>query len=160
MKIIFLDYDGVICHHMVRLIGNLRDGSPGNRGHDPRIVFMLERLQKNNPELLYVCSSRAHRRDTRTEQEAVFLALGYNIRFHQDHKTLEPRNPMANRGVAVQNWLDAHPEVEDYLMIDDDSDYPPIPEEKFLHVKNGEMTGGLTIHYFREIEKRLHLKLF
>lgn len=157
MKIIFLDYDGVICHVMARLVTNLKTGKASSRGHDPNIMFLLEHLQKKNPDLLYVCSSRAHRRDTKEEQEAVFKNFGFNITFHDDHKTLEPKDPMANRGVAVMNWLEAHPEVENYLMVDDDSDYPPIPEEHFIHVKRGEMSGGLTMEHFLIIANRLDL---
>lgn len=159
MKIIFLDYDGVICHVMVRLIENKLSGDFSNRGHDPRVIGLLELLQRNNPDLLYVCSSRAHRKDTKHEQEAVFKELGFNLVFHDDHKTLPAKSPLANRGLEVKNWLDAHPEVTDYLMIDDSIDYPPIPDDKFLHIPNGEMMGGLTMHYFQEIEKRLHLNL-
>jgi hypothetical protein len=61
--------------------------------------------------------------------EDAFQLLGFNpgtyVGITGDRKTL--------RGQEIQGWLDNHPEVEDYVILDDDSDMLPEQFCKFHH---------------------------
>lgn len=83
-KILFLDYDGVLCH---RLIGWL-DKSPTywNQGHDKTIIRALARIQEDIG-IKYVTCSRAHTESSKKEQEAVFHKYGHHLDFHDDYRT-------------------------------------------------------------------------
>lgn len=51
---------------------------------------------------------------------------------HQDYKTRDLIGE--HRGSLIQEWLDAHPEVEQYVILDDDDDMLPSQKENFIHV--------------------------
>ena len=61
--------------------------------------------------------------------EDAFIKLGFNpgtyVGITGDRRTL--------RGEEIQDWLDNHPEVEDYAILDDDSDMLPEQFAKFHH---------------------------
>ena len=61
--------------------------------------------------------------------EDAFQLLGFNpgtyVGITGDRRTL--------RGEEIQDWLDNHPEVEDYAILDDDSDMLPEQFAKFHH---------------------------
>lgn len=61
--------------------------------------------------------------------EDAFQLLGFNpgtyVGITGDRRTL--------RGEEIQDWLDKHPEVEDYVILDDDSDMLPEQFAKFHH---------------------------
>ena len=44
-----------------------------------------------------------------------------------------------SRGIEIQQWLDAHPDVESYVIIDDDSDM--LSHQRIRHVKTDFETG-------------------
>lgn len=56
------------------------------------------------------------------------------------------------RGLQIYKWLEEHPEVDCYLVVDDSSDMFMIPRDNFLHVKDGEMTNGLNMYQFNRIK--------
>jgi hypothetical protein len=55
------------------------------------------------------------------------------------------------RGQEIQEWLDKHPEVEDYSIIDDDSDMLPEQFSKFHH---SDPWFGLTPNHLYRIERQ------
>jgi hypothetical protein len=68
-------------------------------------------------------------RSTPEKWEEAFKLLGFKsstyVGITGDRKTL--------RGEEIQEWLDDHPEVEDYAILDDDSDMLPEQFSKFHH---------------------------
>lgn len=182
MKLIYLDYDGVILHSMSRSIAKSMarhngEEIPTGRSHlcyDMDIVKVLWLLQQENPDLCYVCSSRAHGAKTKEEQELPFRMLGYPLEFHNLFRTqrlsdyhrevltdIHGEHLKGNRGLEIlvhQDVLGLDYKTSNYLVVDDSSDYPPIPDEKFIHVVDGEFSGGMNITHFCEIKKRLGLK--
>ena len=40
------------------------------------------------------------------------------------------------RGEEIKTWLEHHPEVENYVIIDDDSDMLPEQLDNFVHTSN------------------------
>jgi hypothetical protein len=58
---------------------------------------------------------------------------------------------MSLRGQEIQEWLDAHPEVEDYAILDDDSDMLP---EQFAKFHHSDPWFGLTPNHLYRIERQ------
>lgn len=72
----------------------------------------------------------------------------------QSYDYMCPEDLVRMRGFQIHEWLNRHKEVNKFLIIDDDSDMAPFISsdelindkryyENFLHVVNGEFTGGL-----------------
>lgn len=55
------------------------------------------------------------------------------------------------RGEEIQDWLDAHPEVEDYAILDDDSDMLP---EQFAKFHHSDPWFGLTPNHLYRISRQ------
>jgi hypothetical protein len=73
---------------------------------------------------------------------------------HEDWRTVDLHRFNAGkvRGDEIQEWLSRHPEVKNYVIIDDDSDMLEGQQEHFVHVPTND--GILTEHFFL-IEKIL-----
>lgn len=54
-----------------------------------------------------------------------------------------------NRGFCILSWLRKHPEIgiDDFMVIDDESDIFPIRRKNFIHVQQGESRGGFGWEY-------------
>ena len=57
------------------------------------------------------------------------------------------------RGDEIQEWLDEHPEVEKYAIIDDDDDMLPEQEENFFQT---DFQTGLTDEIAKKVIKHLN----
>ena len=55
------------------------------------------------------------------------------------------RCPTGFRGNEIQEWLNKHPEVTHYVILDDSDDF--LPEQKRFHVKVNYRNGVLAHHY-------------
>ncbi len=55
------------------------------------------------------------------------------------------RDPKAFRGNEIKAWLDNHPEVTNYVILDDSSDF--LEEQLPYHVKVHYRNGVLAHHY-------------
>lgn len=190
-KIVFLDYDGVICHFMVRY--SLRGKATGRvKGFDQHIMQALQRFQEITG-VVFVCSSRAHRAKTYQEQIKPWIDHNAEVHFHKDwctpymtrydHTVLDaipdalyealasgyPFVPTVRdwsavskyRGWCIREWLEDHPEIgpNDYVVIDDESDMFPIPRDRFLHIQDGELGGGMGMRHLVELAKMLDVSL-
>lgn len=187
MKLIYLDYDGVLVNSlsiaMAKQIAKL-DGQPIPRGtdsavYDINVVRALFLLQVKNQNLRYVCSSVAHAKATKDEQEATFKELGFPLIFHENHKTkrllhedveqLKRKHPTYSFGETTTNRfrgmeifqhlteIGVSPKSTDYVMLDDDLDYLPLPKENFLRCKGGMLGNGLNITNLMMLKKILEL---
>jgi hypothetical protein len=109
MKVIFLDIDGVLNNN------STRQRHRGFIGIDPYLVAKLNRIVLEMPEVKYVLSSswRCFKHG-REEVERCFIEM-YD-------ETPQIHEAGRVRGDEIKAWLDAHPEVEKYAIIDDDSD--------------------------------------
>jgi len=59
------------------------------------------------------------------------------------------------RGQEIQEWLDNHPEVEDYAILDDDTDMLP---EQFVRFHHSDPWFGLTPNHLYRIERQFEKK--
>jgi hypothetical protein len=84
--------------------------------------------------------------------EDAFQLLGFNpgtyVGITGDRKTL--------RGEEIQDWLDKHPEVEDYAILDDDSD---MTEEQFSKFHHSDTWFGLNPNHLYRINMQFENKI-
>lgn len=163
--ILFLDYDGVIVDAGSRLITGSRSG------FNTVAVGLIERLQvKFN--LLVVCSSRAHAKNTWAEQQAVIAFNSSTLKFYLDddypysYRTARRRDvpyvgqclKYESRGHYVKDWLDLHGydwTVDTYLMVDDDDDFYPLDTSRYHLVTGSEHRGGFNFSDYIECFNKL-----
>jgi hypothetical protein len=84
--------------------------------------------------------------------EDVFQLLGFNpgtyVGITGDRRTL--------RGEEIKDWLDNHPEVEDYVILDDDSDMLP---EQFVKFHHSDPWFGLNPNHLYRINMQFENKI-
>ncbi len=123
-KTIFLDMDGVLC--TVR--AHIGQGERGMmRALDREAMGLLNVLAEvPGTPVLYVLSSTWRMIYDRPGMESNLRQFGWRGEFHGDWCTIQDRT--GHRGVEVADWLLRHPEVTDWVAIDDDSDF--LPDQK------------------------------
>lgn len=113
MKVIFLDYDGVLNTNKTptKMVGDVMTMA------EPTLVFTLNKLvDKSEAELVLSSSWR-----NLPNWEDAMKKSGIIKKFYG--KTPETKDGVEGpRGVKIQAWLDKHPEVERYAIIDDCDD--------------------------------------
>ena len=148
MKIIFLDFDGVITvpstrwHLSLTHMKRLREILDAT---DAKIVVssswrrggfenFMEDIQ--NPDY-FLCKPLPHNKDIGT-----FL---YPEKIIDITPTIYPqplhREPGVDRGYEIDAWLKEHPEVSAYIILDDEEDF--LESQKPFHIKT-KYTEGLT----------------
>lgn len=137
MKILFLDFDGPL----VTLRSHFTYAQPGEgwRRHDPLIADFLVKCCKCGDVKIVVSSTwRMHPVDARMLMDKTCLSQF----LHEDWHT-----PIFNgiRGDEIKDWLDRHPEVTSYRILDDDSDMlkEQLPFLIKAHPENGVDSRGL-----------------
>lgn len=149
MKIIFLDMDGVLCTNRAHVAQGYQDMP--NHGFmdalDREGVGMLNRIHNKYHPVQYVLSSTWRRFHTRTEMIEWLQRYGWTGEFHPDWAT-----PYLGtiRGEEVKNWLDRHPEVSNYVILDDNSD---MREDQKFHFVQTSDTDGISLRNYVQIEK-------
>lgn len=127
-QIIFLDYDGVVTS--ARAFGWYNQ--------DIYVVNFLRWVCEKASAQIVISSTWR-----RGFPESFFKAV-WGEHLHKDWTT--PTNigrgfEHPERGVEVKHWLDSHPEVTKYLILDDDSDF--LEEQKPFFIKTDSMNGML-----------------
>lgn len=84
-KIVFLDYDGVLCH----IFASWTQEDEIDWDDNAFDIMILKALAKAQREIgfKFVCCSRAHGESTKEDQEARFKAFGVDLEFHDDFRT-------------------------------------------------------------------------
>lgn len=112
MKIIFLDVDGVLNMHI----------SGGLYALNRKRVQLLEKLIKETGAFIVLSST--WRKDTKAFKK-LSRNLGYRgLKIYDvtPDFSFKKNGERAYRGHEIQDWLNLHPEVEQYVIIDDDAD--------------------------------------
>lgn len=112
MKILFLDIDGVV---------NCESTTQRHRGFigiDPYMAFMVGKIQLDTDCQIVLSSSWRVTQDGVDEVEQQVAPI-----FDKTGKSWydKEKNHSSTRGEEIQVWLDAHPEVTRYAILDDDS---------------------------------------
>lgn len=115
-RVVFLDFDGVftICG----------EGAFRFKGYDyvdPRATRLLSRaLEELGAQV--VVSSTWRIGEDRLRLHSYLQLAGVKGRLHDDYKT---KSLTGYRGFEIREWLERHPEVQQYAIIDDESDFYP-----------------------------------
>ena len=128
MKVVFLDIDGVLVteHYLLQLERN-RDSWRDKQGHAhfcPRCLANFELLIKQTGAKVVLSSTwRFYLADT-VGVAAFFRSRGVKFdifdvtpRFRSSSKKI---SEYPTRGEEIQSWIEAHPEVTRYCILDDD----------------------------------------
>lgn len=131
LPVIFLDLDNVLITHRACFAAG--DTTDMNRIFDPVAIGLLNRITDTTRAKLVLCT--AHRdkpsiRDTLRRN-------GVTGAFHQHFMTDLGPGP---RGGQVQRWLDQHPEVKNYVILDDLED-AFLPSQAAHHVRPPKRDG-------------------
>ena len=124
MNVCFLDFDGVFtltgaCY----LLGDYVDHAA---------VKILNKFLVDN-EFKIVVSSTWRKGSTALELSSYLNLSGFNrgLLFYDDFKT---KSLSGLRGEEIAEWLSRHPEVQCYIIVDDDDDMLPEQLDNFIHV--------------------------
>ena len=154
MKVVFLDIDGVLNSHQSAKRG-LHKG--GLLTLDPEAVERLNRLVREVPEVKFVLSSTWRLYQCREDFD-VFTAVGFEGEFVGRTPALRKEllgSPIVIqqiRGAEIAAWLEEHPEVERYVILDDDSDMGPLLRDL---IQTCSWKGGLQDEHVEEAIRRL-----
>lgn len=132
MKVLFLDIDGVV---------NSRDSTNFKNSIwplDPYKAFLIGRIQlETNCDVVLSSYWRHHPEGISEVEKRIVKIIGITGK----NKSM--------RGDEVQTWLDAHPEVEMYAILDDNSDFHPdqhLFKTTFEHGLTDEITKDVIAH--------------
>jgi len=148
MKAIFLDIDGVM---------NCSD-TPCAESEiwlvDPILVGRLNRLCSNVKDVIVVLSSSwkyAHRKKM-IDINVLLEAQGYN---GPKITEITPEIEDVERGFEIEAWLKGHPEVDGFVILDDNDDMNPLMDH---WIETGYYDGGLKDEHVDEAIRRLNIK--
>jgi hypothetical protein len=139
VKIIFLDFDGVLLTPAYQL-------EHGGGKLEPEKVALLYGLLRETGARVVVSSNwRGYsvgyvRRPLAAAglRNAAKWVIGQTARFRSGMTNYTPRWP--DRGDEIQAWLNKHPDVERFVILDDDDDMGPL----LPHLVRTETRIGLT----------------
>lgn len=147
MKVIFLDFDGVLnslqSFNFWESKREQDDWEKGLQAHQgslkeymamefcPICVHNVQRLVQYNPGVKIVISSSWRVGET-VETLKNMLKMSKPIA----DAIIDVTESFSNiRGEEIQKWLDAHPEVTDYVILDDDQNMLDSQKEHFVNTK-------------------------
>jgi hypothetical protein len=157
MKVIFLDFDGVLnpTHYMMCLGKMWRESNGLIKSQDEfghlffqQNIDALNHILENTNAKIVVSST--WRMSGKKVIEDMFFERNMNLAYSEffditpDHAQPQPSGLWLadERGAEIQAWLDAHPEVTNYVIIDDQSDMLPSQMNNFVKVNQWH---GLTM---------------
>lgn len=141
MKVLFLDIDGVLNTHKTRLLhGDVFINTVGVKDKlDPYGSLFIKRLSQYGIQIVLSSVWRSGVRFVEEKEKAFSFPI-------IDRTPWYPF-PGSIRGDEIKLWLDAHPEVTHYCIVDDDSDMLEEQKPFFVQTKHQE---GIT---FEDMEK-------
>lgn len=143
MKVLFLDIDGVLnCATTQEKVG--RGTFAAFPGLDARLVGLLGAWLLEHPEVSVVISS-----SWRLDEDQLDLIREAGIPF------IGITRNMTNRATEIDDWLNAHPEVETFAILDDIEHFSAWWRPYF--VKTAYETG-LTEADLRKVEGILYMR--
>lgn len=138
MKVLFLDIDGVVNSRATTSFRN------NLYPVDPHMAFMVGKIQLDTGCEVVLSSSWRHHPDGVAAVEKSIVPV---------YDTTPMLNYPAVRGHEIQDWLDKHPEVTRYAILDDDSD---MLEEQFPNFFKTTFQNGLTEYIMYDVIAHLN----
>ena len=159
IKVIFLDWDGVTNRISDKPSRSTqpRVDEDGNLVHaEPELVGRLNRIVEETGCRLVLSSSWRHDPMWRANMRAQGITHEFlDLTPLRTHDVCTPFRTKDSpcRGDNVREWLEAHPEVGDYAILDDTSDFLP---EQASHLYRCRSDEGLTEGIALEIIERFN----
>lgn len=150
-RVVFLDMDGVLCTRRAAL-------ALGAYGHihtlDPIGIQFLNRLHEAAPYQLVISSSWRH---IYPDTPVILKASGLTRPWcNPDWRTKDlwdhTRSSKNARPAEIDEWLSRHPEITDYIILDDDH-FKWFPEQRD-HLVQTDPEVGIG---FEDMERCLHI---
>jgi len=144
MKVIFLDFDGVLNSlQSFKFWADVRDQDDWEKGLQGSQMSLKEYLAM---ELCPICVHNVQELVTRTPGVKIVVSSSWRVGETVEtlKKMLKMSKPISDaiidvtesfsniRGEEIQKWLDAHPEVTDYVILDDDQDMLDSQKDHFV----------------------------
>jgi len=152
MKVIFCDWDGVlnsvaslIYSNRTRLLG--LSTTPSHESFDPIACSNLQYILEELPDVQVVVSSTWRKNKTLHALQEIFKI---NNILPDRMIGMTPISKDRYRGKEIEMYLKEHPEVTDFVIIDDDSDLKPYMDR----LVQTDSRNGLT---FTDAEKVIQL---
>lgn len=128
MKVLFLDMDGVVNSQEDQMKGLFKTVFPV----EPYKAFLVGKIQLDT-DCKVVLSSSWRSDPESVEQINKQLVPLLDITGHQPRDpTLPPGIENCQRGREIKEWLDNHPEVTQYAILDDENDMLPEQQDNFF----------------------------
>ena len=144
--VIFIDCDGVICTDRAYFASGQDKDRHIMRTWDPVSIMLLSRLCQDFDLEVVISSTWRYKFDV----PLMLLTHGFRGNFHKDDQT--PRLFSGSRGMEIREWLSEHPEVTNYIIIDDSSDGLQDNDLTPYWVQTDYNDGVLTKHYLQAVK--------
>lgn len=139
-RICFLDFDGVFtATHRAFISG---------QDFDITSARVLDKVLKETNCQIVVSSTWRLGTDMLTLSTYLRLC-GIKAPLHKDYKTTEVHDKF--RGNQIKLWLDKHPEVTEYVIVDDDNDMLEEQIDRFIHTDGSEGFGAKDYTKFKKL---------
>jgi hypothetical protein len=155
VKIIFLDIDGVLC----TMRSHFAQGCPTPRGVmealDREAVGLINFLALGVPdvEVRFVLISTWRVSYPPEWIKSHLKKYGFAGKFHDDWLTRLLKASDVSKGAEIKGWLSRHPEIEQWVIIDDRATILPEHEDRHVRPIYAE---GLSWANFKAAAKILH----
>ena len=137
-RVLFLDLDGVvIMRHKDRV--KLPSGRWVRAATPENVVHLNTIIEQARPIVVVSSSWRKHHQ--RMFLQRTLARAGY-VGWVNDVTPIHC--PERARGFEIESWLSLHENVKSYVVLDDDADRGPIPEERWVRT---DSLVGLTAHH-------------
>ncbi|WP_257835250.1 HAD domain-containing protein [Burkholderia glumae] len=147
-KILFLDIDGVLnSYRTVYATGGFPHGFDDSEKtrFDWVAVGMIRKICENEDVSIVLSSS------WRIIHSVHVCANGLDLPIFDKTKSLP-----GNRGTEIQEWLDRHPDVEQWAIVDDDSDMLESQRDHFVQTNHED---GLSYADYKALQRILRGEL-
>lgn len=144
MIIIFLDIDGVMNSETYYKSVNTKQKNLSR--FNPISVNIITKLVKEFNAKIVISSLWRFAMKKELSQELKKSNLVNYL--HNDWST--PVIQPSHRGKEIKLWLDYHPDISDFIILDDDDDI--LPEHSSFHIKTTLLAGLQEEHYFKARE--------
>lgn len=153
MKIMFLDFDGVLNSHQYMV--SPRNKNKGLIGLDPENVQVLNKVFQNEPDLKIVVSSAWRIGRNIWTLRDILSEAGFLYPERVIDKTPNSSSKGSDRGYEIYDWMDKFPvndEITAYVIVDDSCDMA-----MFMHklVRTSHYDHGLKECHVTEILEQL-----
>jgi hypothetical protein len=148
MKVLFLDVDGVLNN------SGTKERQNGFIGIDPEMVNRFNWIIDAHPDIQIVVSST-------WRKSGFWLGFGSTTKELFDFlrskglkgQFVDITPSIGNRGTEIKTWLDRHPEIDNFIVLDDDtSSFEPDPDLKKSEKPDVDLRPFHVRTFFRKTE--------